>query len=37
MPSSEAQAALIERVYKSHGLDYGSTQVIPFKCSISWN
>ena len=28
MPSMEAQAALIKRVYESQGLDYGSTQVI---------
>lgn len=28
MPSFEAQAALIKRVYESHGLDYGSTQYV---------
>ena len=34
MPSSEAQAALIKRVYESHGLDYGSTQVVTFQVLI---
>lgn len=28
MPSLEAQAALIKRVYESHGLDFGSTQYV---------
>jgi acyl transferase domain-containing protein len=28
MPSFEAQAALIRRVYDSHGLDFNSTQYV---------
>ncbi|MCJ1312675.1 Reducing polyketide synthase rads1 [Agyrium rufum] len=28
MPSSEAQAALIKRVYESHGLDFAATQYV---------
>ena len=37
MPSGEAQAALIKRVYESNGLDYGSTQVILLKYPIVCN
>ena len=37
MPSGSAQAALIERVYQSHGLEYSATQVILVIYPIIWN